>query len=58
MVSPQRLLALALLIFALKKLKLSEPPIHSVRDFRSTGVVLVMTGTFASRASKYACLRF
>jgi hypothetical protein len=35
-------LCLALLVFPLKKLKLGEPLIESVSDFRPTGVVLVL----------------
>jgi hypothetical protein len=41
-VRPQRLLAFSLLVFAQKELKLGEPLIHGVRDFRMTGFVFVL----------------
>src|SRR5579871_1007342 len=56
MVSPQRLLGLALLVFALEKLKLGEPLIHSIRDLRSTGVVLVLNDWHLGIESLEICL--
>ena len=41
-VSPERFLALPLLVFPLKKLKLGEPLKHRVSDFRPTGFVCVL----------------
>ena len=41
-VCPQRFLALSLLVIALKELKLGEPLIDRVCDFRPTGFVLVL----------------
>jgi hypothetical protein len=38
----QGLLAFALLVFALKDLKLGEPLISGVSDFRATGFILVL----------------
>src|ERR1700746_1540770 len=55
-VSPQRLLVFALLVFALKKLKLSEPLIHGVRDFRPTGFVLVLNDRDIGIQSFEICL--
>src|SRR3954468_10665930 len=55
-VSPQRLLALALLVFALEKLKLGEPLIHSVRDFRSISIVLISNNGYVCVQSIEVCL--
>ena len=41
-VRSQRLLALALLIFALEELELGEPLVNSVRDLRATSFVLIV----------------
>ena len=41
-VRPQRFLAFALLVFALKELKLCEPLVHSVRDFRPSSVIQIL----------------
>jgi hypothetical protein len=45
-----------LLVFALKELKLGEPLIHSVRDFRSTGVVLVLNDWHVGIESLEICV--
>jgi hypothetical protein len=55
-VCPQRLLTFALLVFALKELKLSEPLIDSVSDFRPTGVVLVLNDRDVGIESFEVCL--
>jgi hypothetical protein len=45
-----------LLVFALKKLKLSEPVIHGVRDFCPTGFVLVLNDRNIGVQSFEICL--
>ena len=55
-VRPRRLLALALLILALKQLKLSEPLINSVGDFRPTSFVLIVNNRDVGVESLEVCL--
>ena len=55
-VCPQRLLALALLVFSLKELKLGEPLIDSVRDLRSTSFVLILNNWHVCVESFEVCL--
>jgi hypothetical protein len=45
-----------LLIFALKKLKLSEPLIHGVRDFRPTSIFLILNDGYVCVESIEVCL--
>ena len=55
-VRPQCLLALALLVFALKELKLGKPLVYSIRDFRPTGFVLVLSDRDVCIKSFELCL--
>jgi hypothetical protein len=55
-VRPQRFLALALLVFALEKLKLCEPPKDSISDFRPTGFILVLNHRDVCIESFKVCL--
>jgi hypothetical protein len=55
-VRSQCLFALALLVFALKKLKFSEPLIHGVRDLRPTGFVLALNDRDIGIQSFERCL--
>ena len=55
-VRSQRLLALALLVFALKKLKFGEPLIDSVNDFRPPRLILVVNDRDICVESLEVCL--
>ena len=55
-VRSQRLLTLALLVFALEELKLGEPLIHCVCDLCSTTIVLVLNDWHVCVESVEVCL--